>query len=318
MVLREHEADLVVAEKVSAAEDVAVLTLVDPDGGELPAWTPGAHVDLILGPSLVRQYSLCGRPDELGSWRVGVLRNPDSRGGSQHVHDVLQPGSTVRVRGPRNHFALVDSRRYLFIAGGIGITPILAMIRAVEATGAEWELVYGGRKRSSMAFLDELAAYSDQVRLQPQEEVGLIDLASLLGRPREDTLVYCCGPEPLLAAVEKNCEHWPAGSLHVERFAPKALPDRDGTEEPFEVVFERSGVTTTVPPGRSILDVAEEAGLPVLSSCREGTCGTCEIGVLEGEPEHLDSLLSPEEQEAGDLMMICVSRSRSPRLVLDL
>ena len=315
--LREHESDLVVAERFAGADDVAVLTLTDPSGGELPGWTPGAHVDLILDPSLVRQYSLCGRTDEPGSWRIGVLKDPRSRGGSDHVHDKLQPGATVRVRGPRNHFALVDSPAYVFIAGGIGITPILAMIRAAEAAGAEWQLLYGGRTRRSMAFLDELAGYGDRVRLQPQDEVGLMDLAGVLGTPRENTLVYCCGPEPLLAAVEQNCLHWPTGSLHLERFAPKVF-EATGPDDSFEVVFDRSGVTATVAPDQSILDVAEEAGLPALSACREGTCGTCETRVIEGDPDHRDSLLSPQEQETCDVMMICVSRCRSAKLVLDL
>jgi ferredoxin-NADP reductase len=313
-----YEAEMLIADKTPAADDVIVLTIVDPDGRELPEWTPGAHVDLVLGPSLVRQYSLCGPPDDPGSWQVGVLRDPNSRGGSRYVHDVLQLGTTVRVRGPRNHFTLVDSPRYVFIAGGIGITPILSMIRAADVAGAEWELLYGGRRRSSMAFRNELADYGDRVRLQPEDESGLMDLASVLGRPRENTLVYCCGPEPLLAAVEENCARWPAGSLQVERFTPRALPDRPGSDEPFDVLFERSGITATVAPDRTVLEVAEEAGLSVPSSCREGTCGTCEAKVLGGTPEHRDSLLTPEEQEAGDLMMICVSRCRSPRLVLDL
>jgi ferredoxin-NADP reductase len=216
--LREHEAELLVAEKTTEADDVTVVTLVDPSGAKLPPWMPGAHIDLILRPSLVRQYSLCGRPDEPVSWRIGVLRNPSSRGASRLVHDALQPGSTVQVRGPRNHFELVYSPHYTFVAGGIGITAILAMIRAADAAGATWELLYGGRTRSSMAFLDELAGYGDRVRLQPQDEVGLMDLPSVLGQPRENTLVYCCGPEPLLAAVEQYSTSWPAGSLHVERF----------------------------------------------------------------------------------------------------
>jgi ferredoxin-NADP reductase len=317
-VFREHEDDLVISGKEAVADDVAVLTLASPTGSVLPEWTPGAHIDLVLGPSLVRQYSLCGRPDESGTYRIGVLRDPNSRGGSQHVHEILQLGSTVRVRGPRNHFALVRSPRYVFVAGGIGITPILAMLRTAHAWGADWTLLYGGRQRSSMAFLDELATYGDRVSVQPQDEVGLMDLKSMLGTPMADTLVYCCGPEPLLAAVERSCEGWLAGSLHIERFAPKRLPERTEAVKPFEVIFHRSGITAAVPPDQSILDVAEESGLPILSSCREGTCGTCETGVIEGDPEHRDSLLTPEEQQAGDVMMICVSRSRSPRLVLDL
>jgi ferredoxin-NADP reductase len=250
-------------------------------------------------------------------WRVGVLREPESRGTSSHVHDRLQPGDVVRVRGPRNNFPLVDSPRYLFVAGGIGITPILPMIRAAEAAGADWRLVYGGRRRASMAFLDELGRYGDRVTVCPQDEVGLLDLAALLGTPQEGTRVYCCGPEPLLAAVEQRCASWPAGSLHVERFSARPLTEPVRSEA-FEVVLERSELTLTVPPDRSILSVVEEAGAGVLSSCAEGTCGTCETAVLEGVPDHRDSVLSAEERAANRCMMICVSRSSGPRLVLDL
>jgi ferredoxin-NADP reductase len=309
----EDEADAVVERRDDAAEDVVVLTLT----GELPGWTPGAHVDLLLPDGSARQYSLCGDPDDHGRWRLGVLREPGGRGGSAHVHDALHPGTPVRVRGPRNHFPLAPSARYLFVAGGIGITPILPMLTAAEAAGAEWELVYGGRRRTSMAFLDELATYGDRVTVAPQDETGLLDLDALLGAPRADTLVYCCGPEPLLAAVEQRCAGWPAGALRVERFTAKPIgePALGGS---FQVVLARSGLTLEVPPDRSILDVVEEAGVGVLSSCSEGTCGTCETPVLDGEPDHRDSVLTDSEHAAGDCVMICVSRSCRPRLVLDL
>ena len=220
-IIREHEADLVVREARTVADDVVVLTLADPRGGELPPWTPGAHIDLILGDDLTRQYSLCGSPSAPDVWRLGVLRAPDSRGGSEWVHTALGPGATVRVRGPRNHFPLVASQRYLFIAGGIGITPILPMIAEAEAAGADWRLLYGGRERASMAFLDELSGYSDRVTIVPQDEMGMLDLESVLGTAQPDTLVYCCGPEGLLSAVEKHCENWPPGTLHLERFSAK-------------------------------------------------------------------------------------------------
>jgi ferredoxin-NADP reductase len=221
------------------------------------------------------------------------------------------------VRGPRNNFPLARAKRYLFIAGGIGITPMLPMIRAAKAAGAEWELVYGGRERSSMAFLDELAGYGDRVRVWPQDEHGFLPLPELLGVPQPDTLVYCCGPGPLLDAVEAACATWPAGSLHVERFVAKPLTEPVLTEA-FEVHLARSDLTLTVPVDRSILSVVEEAGVGVLSSCGEGTCGTCETGVLEGTPDHRDSVLDPTQRAVGDCMMICVSRSCTPRLVLDL
>jgi ferredoxin-NADP reductase len=223
----------------------------------------------------------------------------------------------VRVRGPRNNFPLADSPRYLFIAGGIGITPMLPMVAAAEAAGAEWELVYGGRQRASMAFLEELARYGDKVSVRPQDETGFLDLDGLLGTPRADTKVYCCGPEPLLAAVEQRCTNWPRGSLHVERFVAKPLTEPVLTEA-FEVRLAQSDLTLSVPPEKSILDVVEEAGVGVLSSCTEGTCGTCETPVLDGVPDHRDSVLDETEREANDCMMICVSRACTARLVLDL
>jgi ferredoxin-NADP reductase len=319
MTTTEVELDLVVERKQTAADGVTVLTLRDPTGVELPPWEPGAHVDLVLGPDLVRQYSLCGDPADRFAWTVAVLREPAGRGGSVHLHDSLGDGAAVHVRGPRNHFPLEVSGRYLFIAGGIGITPILPMVAAAAAAGADWRLVYGGRTLASMAFRAELTErYGKRVSIWPQDETGLLDLDTLLGRPDPDTLVYCCGPEPLIAAVEARCrDRWPVGALHVERFAPKELdaPVRAGS---FEVELSRSGLTLEVPPDRSILSVVEEAGVQILSSCQEGTCGTCETGVLAGEPEHRDSLLTPEEQAANDTMFICVSRSCGSRLVLDL
>jgi cytochrome P450/ferredoxin-NADP reductase len=314
---QELETPAVVAAKTLVADGVVALTLTAEDERPFPVWKPGAHVDLILDGAPTRQYSLCGNPDDTGSYRLGILRDPGGRGSSLFVHDRLREGDAVRIRGPRNNFPLVTSPRYLFIAGGIGITPILPMIRAAEAAGAEWRLVYGGRARASMAFLEELLTYGDRVSVRPQDETGLLDLAGLLGIPEPATTVYCCGPEPLLQAVEQVCTDWPAGSLHVERFVAKPLSE-PVLNEPFEVYLAQSGLTITVAPETSILDAVQDAGVPVLSSCAEGTCGTCETTVLEGEPDHRDSVLDPEARKAGNSMMICVSRSCTKRLVLDL
>lgn len=316
----EVDLTLVVAEKVDAADDVAVLQLRRPDGSALPEWTPGAHIDLRLAHEVTRQYSLCGDPENRDVWQIGVLREPDGRGGSQVVHDKLTVGDTVEVRGPRNHFELEPSPEYLFIAGGIGITPIMAMARQAERMGANWSMVYGGRTRSSMAFADDLAdRYPDRVTLHPQDVGGLIDLERLLGQHRPNTLVYTCGPTPLLDAVTATCRanQWPDHTVHLERFTAKPL------EEPvlnstFEVELSLSGKTIAVPPTESILDAVANCGIEVLSSCREGTCGTCETAVLEGTVDHRDSLLTDEEQAANDTMMICVSRASCPRLVLEL
>ncbi|GAA1503052.1 PDR/VanB family oxidoreductase [Nocardioides humi] len=317
-IVREFEADLTVVSAVEAATDVAVLTLAAEDGTALPPWTPGAHIDLVLGEDLVRQYSLCGSPGDPDRWRIGVLRTPDSRGGSKAVHAELGEGARVRVRGPRNHFPMVASPRYLFIAGGIGITPMLPMIAEAAASGADWRLVYGGRSRTSMAFLDELAAYGDRVSLLPQDEAGLPDLAALLGSPAAGTLVYACGPTGLLDAVEERCAVWPAGSLHLERFAAKAAPETAGGDTGFELVLQRSGLTLSVPADQSVFEVCKAAGVSVVGSCLEGVCGTCETEVIDGDVDHRDSILNDEEKESNEFMMICVSRCRSDRLTLDL
>jgi ferredoxin-NADP reductase len=318
--VHEFTAELVVRRRDTPAEGVAMLDLGYPDDAELPRWQPGAHVDLILGDDLTRQYSLCGDPRDLTTWRIGVLLDPASRGGSQYVHEQLHVGSVVRVRGPRNHFAFVDAPKYRFIAGGIGITPIMTMVEAAALAGADWSLLYGGRSRRSMAFVGELVErHPDRVTVWPQDESGLLDLDSLLGEPRDDTVVYCCGPEALLSAVEERCAPWPEGSLHIERFAPKAPnAHHDATAlERFEVVCQRSGITLEVKADDSILELVEAAGVPITTSCYEGVCGSCKAKVLEGVPEHLDSVLKAPDKEAGD-MILCVSRSRTPRLVLDL
>ena len=308
-----YEAELVVDRREPAADGVLALTLRHPLGERLPAWEPGAHIDVVLGPGLERQYSLCGDPADRTGWRIAVLREPAGRGGSAHVHEQLGQGDKVRVRGPRNHFALRPAPRYRFIAGGIGITPILPMLAAAEAEGAEWTLLYGGRTRESMAFTEELSRYGDRVTIAPQDETGLLDLPSVLDGVPEGTLVYCCGPGALLDAVEARC---PAGLLHVERFAPKEQPEGENTQ--FEVELAQTGTTVTVAPDVSVLDAVRASGVEVLFSCTEGTCGTCETDVLEGTPDHRDSVLTDEEREAGETMMICVSRCRGKRLVLDL
>jgi ferredoxin-NADP reductase len=319
-VFSERRSDLLVTGRQERAEGVISLTLADPGGAQLPAWTPGAHIDLLLD-DVVRQYSLCGTPGDQHGWRIAVLLDPDGRGGSRQVHETLKVGDQVAVRGPRNHFPLHVVPRYIFLAGGIGITPILPMVAAAHEAGADWQLHYGGRTRASMAFLDELAPYGERVTVWPQDSKGLLPLDEILGDPAEGVLVYCCGPEGLLAAAEQRCAAWPAGALHLERFAAKPQPAPAagaGEEAPFEVVCQRSGLTVTVPPGQSILDALEEQGVSVLSSCQEGVCGTCETRVLEGIPDHRDSLLSEEEREENEYMMVCVSRAKSDRLVLDL
>lgn len=310
-------AALVVTAKDPLSDGVVALTLAQPDGDRLPDWTPGAHIDVVLPNGTARQFSLCGDRWDAHTYRIAVLREPDGRGGSAYVHDTLRVGDLVGLGGPRNNFPLVPADRYLFVAGGIGITPLLPMIEQAHALDADWRLLYGGRRRTSMAFLPELARYGEQVVVAPEDEYGLLDLPGWLGTPRPGTRVYCCGPAPLLAEAERRCAAWPPHSLRVERFTPKEFgaPVRPG---PFDVELRRSGRTVRVPDGSSVLAAVRMAGVGVLSSCQQGVCGTCETTVLGGLPDHRDSILADHEREAGDRMYICVSRSRTDRIVLDL
>lgn len=313
------EITLTLRRRVDAAEGVVLLDLVRPEGGLLRPWAPGAHIDVVLpGGAGERQYSLCGDPAQQDVWRIGVLLEEGGRGGSVHLHS-LREGDAVTVRGPANHFAFqpFPGREYVFVAGGIGITPIVAMVQAAEEAGAPWKLVYAGRSRRSMAFLDELlGAYGDRVDVFAGDEGVRADVAALLA-DAPGAVVYCCGPARLIDAVESACGDRPSGHLHLERFEAKAL-GAPVFDAPFEVELLLSGITVTVPPERSILDVVEEAGVLALSSCRVGTCGTCEVPIVEGDVDHRDSVLSPEEQDDGIAMMICVSRAACPRITLEL
>lgn len=309
----EHE--VMVDAVQDAAAGVRSLVLRPVTGTSLPDWTPGAHVDVVLPSGSVRQYSLCGPSDPTRGYRIGVLREPASRGGSEEVH-ALEIGAKIRIGTPRNQFPLLPSPRYLFVAGGIGITPILPMIRAAETAGAEWRLVYGGRGRDSMAFLDEVGRYADRVTVVPQDECGLIDLPGLLGTPLGDTLVYACGPGALLDAVAGHMQGWPVGSLHTERFSGDVGGQVD--DHSFELVLDRSGASLVIPADRSILGALQDAGVDVAFSCTQGMCGTCEQTVVEGVPDHRDNVLTPEEREAGEYILICVSRCQGKRLVLDM
>ncbi|MCA0145329.1 PDR/VanB family oxidoreductase [Blastococcus sp. LR1] len=310
-------ATLRVTGKQPQADGVLTLELSSPSGGRLRDWTPGAHIDLVLPNGLTRQYSLCGDRRNPGTYRVGVLHEPESRGGSAYVHEQLRVGDLVGVGGPRNNFPLVPSARYLFVAGGIGITPILPMVAQAEQLGADWRLLYGGRRRDSMAFLDELAGYGDRVLVRPEDEFGLLDLPGFVGEPRAGVRIYSCGPAPLLAAMERTCAYWPPYSLRVERFVADdaGAPARTA---PFEVELARTGTTVTVTPDVTVLEALNRVGVEVLSSCRSGVCGTCETTVLAGRPDHRDALLDDDERQVGDCMYVCVSRSRDERLVLDL
>ncbi|HEY9329219.1 MAG TPA: PDR/VanB family oxidoreductase [Streptomyces sp.] len=303
---------LLITGRTTPADGVVQLRLEGPD---LPPWQPGAHLDLVLPSGLVRQYSLCGDPADRTAYTVATRLAEDGRGGSREVHALLHEGQEVEVRGPRNRFPLADAPAYLFVAGGIGITPVLPMVRALAASGADWRLLYGGRSRSTMPFLaelEELDADGDRVTVVPQDEAGHPDVAAALADTAEGTAVHCCGPEPLMDAVVAALP--PGRTLHLERFSAPGT-DTAGSA-PFEVELRRSGRTVAVAAGQSVL-AAVRAELPhVAYSCEQGFCGTCQQRVLEGEVEHRDDLLTDAERDGS--MLICVSRCRGGRLVLDL
>lgn len=285
-------------------------------GGQLPVWEPGAHVDLVLPTGIERQYSLCGPIGERSYYQIGVRRERASRGGSEYVHAFLRPGQQLRLKGPRNNFGFRRSGSYLFVAGGIGITPLLPMIRQAEAWRADWTLLYGGRTATSMPFTDELRQYGSRVRFFPSDSAGRIPVQELFTEVRQGLKIYACGPAGLISDLTAAVSHWPADTLQVERF--KSAPRQPVEEKPVEVVCAASATTLTVPPGRSILTAVEDAGIRVPASCRSGLCGSCETSVLDGVPDHRDEILSEADRAVGDRMFICVSRSLTERLVLDL
>lgn len=299
---------VLVTGRATPAEGVVELRL---EGAGLPAWQPGAHVDLVLPSGLVRQYSLCGDPADSGTYTVATRLIEDGRGGSREVHEQLHEGTEVEIRGPRNRFPLVDAPAYVFVAGGIGITPVLPMVRAAEAAGADWRLVYCGRSRTTMPYLEEIERLGggDGVTVVAEDESGFPELGFLAHLPAE-TVVYCCGPDGLMDAVGAAMPEGRAPRL--ERFS--AAAPAGGTA--FEVELRRSGRTVQVAADQSVLAAVREEVPGLMYSCRQGFCGTCQQRVLEGEIDHRDELLTDAERD--DSMLICVSRCAGKRLVLDL
>jgi vanillate O-demethylase ferredoxin subunit len=312
-----------VARKAAVAQDICVFDLVSADGAALPAFTAGAHLDVHLPGGLVRQYSLCNPPDEVQHYRIGVLRDAASRGGSRAMHDVVEVGQTLSVSAPKNHFPLVaGAGRSLLLAGGIGVTPILCMAEALGAAGADFEMHYCARSRGHAAFLDHLAAapYAARVQLHFDDEAAAqrLDIPALLAAPDARTHLYVCGPRGFIDAVlsSARAQGWPEAQLHCEFFAGEVVIS--DTDAAFEVALQRSGRVVTVPKGITIVRALEDAGIPVMVSCEQGVCGTCLTPVLDGVPDHRDSYLTPDEQAANDQMTLCCSRAKSARLVLDL
>ncbi|MBO8198498.1 oxidoreductase [Streptomyces smyrnaeus] len=291
-----------------AAEDVVSLVLRGPTGPLAP-WEPGAHIDVALPNWLTRQYSLCGDPADRDAYRIAIRHDPLTRGGSEYIHRFLRRGRTLDVSLPRNHFPLVSAPEYLFVAGGIGITSVMPMLRAAVASGTPASLLYVGRSKASMPFADELTSrYGDRVRVVATDQEGRPDLAALGSMLPPRALVYCCGPASMLDAAKAA---FPAERLRMERF--HAVPRQFVPNTEFEAVCARSGQTVRVPADESLLDALTHAGRPVVAGCREGICGSCELTVLDGDPEHRDDIGA-----SAGRMYACVSRASSPRLVLDL
>jgi len=326
---KSNELMLKVAAKVKLTDDIVGLTLVSVGGEALPQWRPGSHIDLTLNAAadnevdfadekiMLRQYSLCGDYHDSSRWQIAVLREENGRGGSQFIHEHLSEGDTLKVSVPRNHFAFKPRKKCLFIAGGIGITPILPMIRQADAEGMEWRLVYLARDRTRMSFLDQLNLYDQsRIRLNGDKEDGFIDLPALMATCDEYTSVYSCGPKPLLDALDALHDKQSIWTLTIERFAASGPVDVTG--KAFDVVINSTGQRIRIPANISILAKLREHGFKVNSSCCDGVCGTCETAVLSGIPDHRDSILSEDERADNDYIMVCVSRALSGELVLDL
>lgn len=310
---------LLISQTTWEADNVMSLRLRSPHGAALPRWEPGAHIELVLPSGRCRQYSLCGDPNDTRSYRIAVLRSPAGRGGSAEVHAGARAGQLITVRGPRNHFPLVAGPAYLFIAGGIGITAMLAMVDQVAGAGREWKLVYTGRRRTSMAFLDEVHALGhDRIDVVAGDERDRLDLDALIGAAPPGTVVYCCCPDRLLRVVREQVAARPDLSLHSELFVGELVAGGGATgSAAFHVELHRTGLVIDVPGDRSVLQAVRDVLPAVPAGCEQGVCGACRTTVLAGEPDHRDELLSSAERAAGT-MLICVSRARSGRLTLDL
>ena len=303
---------------VAHDENVVALTLSAAYGQALPRWHPGAHIDVHLPSGRVRQYSLCGDPQTTETYRVAVRRIPDGGGGSIDMHE-LPPGGTVTTHGPRNAFPLTvpgfgsPTQRLRFIAGGIGITPILPMLGLAQRLGIDWSMVYAGRSRDSLPFVDEVAAFGDRVEIRTDDVDGLPSADALLGECASGTAVYACGPAPMLTAIRSRLVGRDDVELHFERFA--APPVVDGSE--FSVSVPSTGGTVRVGADETLLAALKRAGVPAPYSCQQGFCGTCRTRILAGSVDHRDTLLTDPERQ--DQMLICVSRATpGSELTLDL
>lgn len=313
-----------VARRTREAEDICSYELVALDGAALPPFEAGAHIDVHLGDGLVRQYSLCNAPGETGRYLIGVLRDPASRGGSAAMHERIEAGAQLRIGAPRNRFPLVEAGHTLLLAGGIGVTPLLAMAETLARRGADFALHYCARSPQRAAFRERIAASAFAGRVHFHYDGGeagrRLDLAGLLGACAPDTHLYVCGPQGFIdhALAAARALGWPAARLHVEYFGAATVDAEDGADRPFDVRLAASGRLVHVPAGRSVLEALAGEGVAIPFACGQGVCGTCLTRVLDGVPEHRDLYLTEEEQAANDCFTPCCSRARTPLLVLDL
>ncbi|WP_408633402.1 PDR/VanB family oxidoreductase [Mycolicibacterium arenosum] len=313
---------LVVADRevVAHDQDVIALRLTAPDDSALPRWYPGAHIDVHLPSGRVRQYSLCGDPADTRAYRIAVRRIPAGGGGSIEVHDEIATGTSLFTSGPRNAFPLAmpgfgsPTQRFRFIAGGIGITPILPMLATAERHGVDWSMVYAGRSVDALPFVDELARFGDRIEVRTDDVHGVPSAADLLGDCPDGTTVYACGPAPMLTAIRSSLVGRADVELHFERFA--APPVVDGEE--FTVAIASTGEAIRVAADETLLAALNRSDVHAPYSCQQGFCGTCRTAVRSGDVDHRDTLLTEPERAAGT-MLICVSRARGDGpLVLDL
>jgi ferredoxin-NADP reductase len=320
-----EQRELRVTQMTWEAESVVSLRLSRIESDDpLPAWEPGAHIDVYVPDGTTRQYSLCGDPGDLSYWQVAVLREPDGRGGSAFVHDQLRVGDLLMVTRPKNHFVLEDAPFHALVAGGVGITPLMAMAEHLAREGRPFHLTYGGRSTGSMAFRRRLAALGDHVTMLAEDTDGRPDLDAVVKDLPDGGLVYVCGPLGLLRAVQSAAETVHGPEADMVRFE---LFSRTGLEPPepaaidadsYELVLARSGHTLRLAPETNILDVVLALGVEVENDCRDGICGSCVTPVRAGTVDHRDLVLTKREQAAMDQMLVCVSRPTCPRLELDL
>lgn len=312
-----------VTAKTVEAVDICSFELVESQGHSMPAFSAGSHVDVQLNDGLTRQYSLCNDPSENHRYLIAVLRDENSRGGSKAMHDKVNVGDTITISTPKNHFMLEHgAKRSLLLAGGIGVTPILCMAERLAVMGADFEMHYCTRSRDRMAFHARISAstYASRVRFHfddgaPQQK---LDLAGLLARPEAGTHLYVCGPKGFMDAVLSNARArgWPEDQLHYEFFSAEVV--KSANDQSFQVKLASSGKVVIVPKDKTVVQALAEAGVEVQTSCEQGVCGTCLTRVLEGEPDHKDLYLTPDEQAKNDQFTPCCSRSKSAILVLDL